>query len=119
MLASVVAFTAIGLLLIVLAIPLIRRRVRPNGWYGLRVPATFADASVWYEANALSGRDLLVLGIVQLGVALFIPLFRDVSEAVYFAINGAVIGVGTIVFAVVGWRRANRILRDQTRERAG
>ncbi len=113
MFVSVVSFAAMGLLLVVFAIPLIRRRVKPNRWYGLRVPATFADDSVWYDANALSGRDLLVLGIVQLAMALLIPLVDEVSKEVYVAINAVVMGVGATVVAVVGMRRANRILRER------
>ena len=40
------------LVLMAVAVPLARRRVPPNAWYGLRVPATFADREVWYAANA-------------------------------------------------------------------
>ena len=69
-----VLFVSVGLLLIMLAIPLIRRRVPPNDWYGVRIAATFADEWVWYEANARSGRDLLILGIVQMAVAVLFPL---------------------------------------------
>ena len=69
-------FVAVGLLFIGLAIPLIRRRVKPNQMYGLRVPATFANEWVWYEANAASGRDLLYGGLCQLAAALFFSPFR-------------------------------------------
>ena len=56
-------FWLVGLLFVGLAIPLVRRKVRPNQLYGLRVPATLENEAVWYEANARSGRDLLWLGI--------------------------------------------------------
>lgn len=36
-------FPALGLLLAALGWPMATRRVPPNRWYGLRVPATFAD----------------------------------------------------------------------------
>lgn len=36
----------------------------PNRWYGLRLPATFADEQVWYDANAVGGRDMMLLGAV-------------------------------------------------------
>ncbi len=36
-------FPLVGLLLIGLGWPMAARRVPPNRWYGLRVPATFAD----------------------------------------------------------------------------
>jgi hypothetical protein len=50
-------FPVLGLLLVVLGWPMAARRVRPNRWYGLRVPATFADEQVWYDANAVAGRE--------------------------------------------------------------
>ena len=110
----VILFTFVGVVLIALAIPLMLRRVKPNGWYGLRVKATFADESVWYDANALSGRDMLIVGTVQLALALFTPL-TAVSELVYVAVNGFVTLAGAIVIAVVGWRRANEMLRHRLR----
>lgn len=114
MLTTVILFTVVGVILIVLAIPLMLRRVGPNGWYGLRVRATFADESVWYDANAMCGRDMLIVGTVQLALALFTPL-AAVSELAYVAINGFVTLAGAIVIAVVGWRRANRMLRRRLR----
>jgi hypothetical protein len=69
----IVLFIAMGLLLAALAIPLIRRRVKPNRLHGLWVPATIADEWVWYEANARSGRDLLILALVQVAIAQLLP----------------------------------------------
>ena len=48
-----------GLLLIGLSVPLIRRKVRPNGWYGFHVRQTLADPDIWYAANAYAGKSLL------------------------------------------------------------
>jgi len=38
-----VAFTLSGIIMILVAIPLIQRRIPPNQLYGLRVRATYAD----------------------------------------------------------------------------
>jgi uncharacterized membrane protein len=104
-------FAATGFLFILLSIPLIRRRVPPNGLYGLRVPATFANEWVWYEANARSGRDLLRAGIIVLVLSLVLPL-TGVDERVYALSMAVVFVTGALALAVVGWRRANRLLRD-------
>lgn len=119
MLLPVVLFTCIGLLLIGLAVPLLRRRVGPNPWYGLRVPATLADQAVWYEANARSARDLVLLGVVQVILALGLPLLVDLPPGEYARINGGVISAGAVVAAVAGWRRANRMLADRRRDANG
>lgn len=63
-------FVVNGLLLIGLAIPLIRRRVKPNPWYGFRTAKTMSSEAIWYEANAYAGRWLLWVGIVFVAAAI-------------------------------------------------
>ena len=68
-------FAASGLLMIVFGVPLILRRVPPNAFYGLRVPATFKDEQVWYDANGNGLQDLNEPGIG--GVTVSRPLSVD------------------------------------------
>ena len=112
-------FVGTGILLMLISLPMIRRRVGPNHLYGLRVPATFADEWVWYEANARSGRDLFGLGLMQVMLAIALALLPSLSETAYALINAVVITAGTTLFAIIGWRRANRLLEQRRRERAG
>ena len=44
-----VLYAGIGLLLILVAIPLIRKKIKPNHLYGFRVPQTLNDPDVWYQ----------------------------------------------------------------------
>jgi uncharacterized membrane protein len=106
---------SVGLLLVLIAIPMLLRRIPPNAFYGLRVPATFADEWVWYEANALAGRDLVALGVLLALVPLMQPalgLRRGMLPLVWAAV--AVIGL--LVMTLVAWRRANRLLRQRRTE---
>jgi uncharacterized membrane protein len=103
-------FVAIGLLFVGLAIPLIRRRVKPNKTYGLRVPATFADEWVWYEANARTGRDLVYGGLCQVAAAL---LLLPVPTTAYAIINFGVILASTLWMVGVGMSRADRLLKQR------
>ena len=70
-----------GLLIFLLAIPLILRRVPPNALYGVRTKASFSSDSDWYRINAVGGRYLAVSGLVILAVGIvgfFLPVsFRD------------------------------------------
>lgn len=111
-----VIFAASGLLLIGLAIPLIQRRVPPNGIYGLRVPATFADDEVWYEANERSGRELLALGVTLLVLAVILPL-TGLREDTVALVLAATTSIGALVMLAVGWSRANRLLAEAERSR--
>ena len=56
-------FVFTGLLVVGLSVPMIKRWVKPNLWYGFRTSKTLADEKVWYEANAYSGRLLFIVGI--------------------------------------------------------
>lgn len=55
-------FLVIGLVGVGFGLPLVGRRVPPNRWYGVRTPKTLADPAVWYDANAIGGRDLALAG---------------------------------------------------------
>lgn len=108
-----VLFAVVGLVSVVVGLPLARRIVRPNRWYGLRVPATFADEHVWYEANAVAGRDFMLLGAVLLLVALGLPRVVAISRPAYAMTCTVVLVIGSTICTVRAWRLANRLLRER------
>lgn len=112
-------FPAIGVLLALLGWPLAARKIGPNRWYGLRVPATFADRQVWFEANALAGRDMIVLGIVLAAVAMLLPRVARLPQPLYAGICAGLLAAGAMLMTVRGWRGANRLLRDRRHGGAG
>ena len=66
----------VGLVMFVLAIPLMRARVPPNGIYGFRTKAAFASESDWYRINSQGGRYLAISSLVILlvgGIGFFLP----------------------------------------------
>ncbi len=60
---NTLVFSGIGLLFIVLGLPLIRRSVKPNAWYGFRVKKTLSNIDIWYAANRVMGYDMLAAGL--------------------------------------------------------
>jgi hypothetical protein len=106
-------FPLAGLLLIALGYPIATRRVKPNRWYGLRVPATFADETVWYDANAATGRDMMTLGAVVLVIALMLPRVTRMRSETYAGVCGALLGIGSLIMVWRGWRLANSLLRER------
>jgi uncharacterized membrane protein len=100
-----VLFPLVGLLLIALGYPMSARRVRPNRWYGLRVPATFADETVWYDANAVAGRDAMGLGALVTAIALVLPLMVDLPPEIFDNLRR---GSGHRILAPGGARLAHR-----------
>ncbi|MFH1042413.1 MAG: SdpI family protein [bacterium] len=53
----------IGLIIIGMSIPLVLKKIPPNHWYGLQVPATLNNKSVWYKVNKSIGKKSLYFGI--------------------------------------------------------
>ena len=54
----------IALLLIVLAVPMIMEKIKPNRWYGFRTSKTLGDEKKWYPANKYAGKAMVVAGII-------------------------------------------------------
>lgn len=98
---------AIGPVLILLSIPLLFRWVPPNRFYGFRIPATRRNESVWYDANALSGRHLLQLGLLMVALEFVIP--TSIRTPVLATIGW----LGFIGIVAIDWRTANRWARER------
>jgi hypothetical protein len=52
----------VGVVFVVLGVPLARRRIKRNSWYGYRIRITLKDEAIWYPVNERGGRHLVVLG---------------------------------------------------------
>ncbi len=95
-------YSIAGLLSTGLAVPLILRKVKLNGWYGFRTPKTMRDERTWYAANAFTGKLLLMWGLVVTFASIvlfFVPAIRaDVN--LYSSLVTGVVFAG--IFVMVG-----------------
>lgn len=112
MILLILVFVTTGFVSIGLAIPLINGRVAPNRLYGLRTRATLSNDTVWYEANARSGRDLLLFGVGIVVLAVSLPLGVGSSLEEYGLAMSALLVLGAVALCVVGVRRADRLLAE-------
>jgi hypothetical protein len=66
-------YTSTGTLLALLSIPLMRRKIPPNGLYGFRTPKTINNPELWYLVNAYSARRMFwtAIGFVAAAVGLY------------------------------------------------
>ena len=99
-LVLLVFYSAASLLLIGLSVPLIQNKVRPNAWYGFRVPKTFASEDTWYAANQYAGKRLLWTGVSTLVAAMGLYLPAQLSLDAYalgvLAVFGIVLLIGLV-----------------------
>jgi len=84
-----VAFCNLGcaLVAIPLAIPLCRRKIRMNGFYGVRLARSFESDELWYRINEYGGRRLILwsFGLIGFGVLSFFVTSRPWLIALAFA----------------------------------
>jgi uncharacterized membrane protein len=71
-------FLSVGMLvLMAVAIPLARQRIKPNRFYGVRTALTLRDDTAWYRANRLFGKVML---LCSAGFFLFSALLGNWRE---------------------------------------
>lgn len=58
-----VLYLIFGALLVILSIPLLRGKIKPNGLYGFRVRATLENPEIWYAVNRHSAKRILASGV--------------------------------------------------------
>lgn len=109
MFALTALFTLSGLLLISLAIPLIQEKIKPNWFYGFRVPKTINNPHIWYPVNKYGGWWLLGMGALTALTALILAVIPGMDVLIYVSVISLIIGVYTLVMSVALFRYLNRI----------
>jgi hypothetical protein len=101
MIILMMLFLFSGLLLAALSIPMIMRKIPPNGLYGFRVKKTMDNPEIWYPVNAYSGKWLLAASLVQAlaaVVAFYIPgITLDVYAYLVLAVWVVVFGAALTI----------------------
>lgn len=96
------AFAILGALLIALNIPLARRKIAPNQWYGFRTPKTLSSPEIWYPVNEYAARRGIYLGAAIIIACLLSFLFAPslttftVTQAAITLIGLAIILLGSL-----------------------
>ena len=102
---------AASLLLMGLAVPLIRRRVGPNLWYGFRVPRTLNDRAVWFEANAFAGKCLLATGLINILSSVVLYFSRIVDGPTYAIACTTILLVALATSVILSFRFLDLLTR--------
>ena len=111
MIPLLVMYVFCGLLLIVLAIPMLRGKVPPNPWYGFRVPDTLSDPTRWYKANRYAARWLLLTGVITAAAAIALYFVPGLSVDTYAWLVLAVFGVPFVLMIITSFRYLRRLPR--------
>ncbi|HON59987.1 MAG TPA: SdpI family protein [Smithella sp.] len=98
-------------LFVVLAVPLILKKVPRNCLYGFRVRATMENDFVWYEANAYFGRGFLIASIVSAFVVTGLYCSNVVAAEDFMTASLAALIIPQAVVALLTFRRIGRLKR--------
>lgn len=66
----------LGFLITILCIPLVKRKIKMNYWYGMRIPKSFKSEENWYKINEYGGKIFIYWStlIILIGIiSLFMP----------------------------------------------
>jgi len=102
-----VSFVGTGLLITALAIPLALGNVPPNLLYGVRVRATRHNVDIWYYVNERSGRDQIVVGVLNVIAPALLYILYDATEPTYAYACMGVLFASLVVMMV----RSRRYIR--------
>ena len=93
-----------GLLLALLSLPLIAGKIKPNPYYGFRVPFTMGNPEIWYATNKYFAKRQLVVGLIEAAAATGLYFLPSITIDTYAL---SILGIFVVMFAVVfvqGWR---------------
>ncbi len=98
-----------GLLLALLSLPLIAGKIKPNPFYGFRVPATLENPARWYAANKYFAKRQLIVALIEVAAATGLYFWPKITVDAYAL---SVLGVFVVTFSVAliqGWRYTNSL----------
>ena len=90
---------AIAILMVALSIPLTRKKIKMNRFYGVRIPKSFSSEANWFEINAYGGRQLILWSIFPLlaGIACFFVQIDNMHKG----LASFLLGVVPVMLAVL------------------
>jgi UDP-N-acetylmuramyl pentapeptide phosphotransferase/UDP-N-acetylglucosamine-1-phosphate transferase len=106
---SLITFFVTGLIFSGLAIPLIKRKIKMNSWYGIRIPQTTQSENIWYEVNEIMGKYIFSWGIFISILSLYFILNPTDPDYLMVYILLGILIVGAVLLVVTSYKVANRI----------
>lgn len=100
---TLVIYVFLGVLLAVLSIPMITRKLKPNPWYGFRVPKTLKNPDIWYDVNAYSGKLLFIAGVLTALTAIIAYFIPNLSIDAFVWITLGVSTAAIMVAVMMGF----------------
>lgn len=101
---------------LLLGIPLIFRKVKPNHFYGFRVSKfIFKSDDIWYEVNAKGGMHLIIIGGVLIVIAslALVCINDNILQGIFLFITLLIEALGLILSLIITYNLAHRLAKEK------
>jgi len=112
LLKGLLTVLACDVLFVIVAVPLMFRKVPRNRIYGYRTRATLGSDVLWYETNARFGQVLLVSSLVAAPAMYWLYRASDPGDSSYIAKSLVVLCAPVVVAGILGGRRCRELQRS-------
>lgn len=103
-----------GILFAILALPLIKRKIKMNNWYGIRIPQTMENERIWYDVNAVMGKYIFAWGIFISALSLYFTLNPTSPEFLMIYILLGIMIAGSIILVILSYKIGTKLsIKDQ------
>ncbi len=85
--ASGITNLACGLIIILVSVPLAKRKIKKNRWYGMRVAKAFESDEHWYKINEYGGKQFALwsIPILVCGIICFLVPIENTNDPILFS----------------------------------
>ena len=90
-----------GFVLFAVGVPFLRGWVPRNRLAGFRTPKTLSNDRVWYEANRVAGRDMLIAGLVVMATAVVSALLAQQIPGLTLEKISKLVCIGALLIATL------------------
>lgn len=96
-----------AVIVVLIALPLVGRKVKRNAWYGVRIRESSVSEARWYEINEYGGRLLLYWAALMLFLAAAGLFLERPQWTVYSKISHGLIfaGLAAVVISIVRYAK--------------
>ena len=90
-----------GFVSFAVGVPFLRGWVPRNRLAGFRTPKTLSNDRVWYEANRVAGRDMLIAGLVVMATAVVSALLAQQIPGLTLEKINKLVCIGALLIATL------------------
>jgi hypothetical protein len=93
-----------AIVFIAVSIPLVRRKIPMNHWYGIRIAKSFRSDADWYAINEYGGRQMIYWSIplIPLGLVYLLVPWGPLDTSAPAALIAILPGIGPMLACVTG-----------------